>query len=896
MRFRPWFQSPGDRATPPRLAERLLSLTARSEDREVMAGDLAEEYATHVASDRGGMRATLWYWRQVLRSTVPNIVSRIRATHAQPDTQPEGDGWMLTLVQDLRYAARTMRRNLAFAALAIITLGLGIGATTIIYSVVDGIVLHPFPFPDPDRLVGVGPAFPKLGADVSYVEVLSPAEYKDVETQSRTLERVVAWDMGNRTLTDGDVPERLFSGFWWGNAFPTLGVPPAVGRGFLPEEITRGDKVAIISHRVWLRRFAGDSSVVGRTIGINGEPYTLVGVMPPRTLIYGTDLWMPMPVGPQVFPRNGRQFQILARLAPGATLESANAELELIARRVERQHGAEFPEYQGWRLVGNTWTDINVSEFRLAGLVLLGAVGFVLLLVCVNVASLLLARSAGRRREIAVRIALGAGRRRIVRQLLTESVALAGLGAVLGVVVAYWGTVSLAALMATLPVPVPGAIALNARVLGVAAVITVVSGILFGLAPAVHATRPDITGTLKAEASASTGSADRHRLQRAFVALEVALALVLLAGGGLLVNSFIRLQRVDPGFDAANVLAMRLTLARERYEGPAITAFFQQLSERVGSLPGVRSVAVGSQFPPITFLRRQFAIEGRPAATEGELPSAYLTLASDSYFRTLGVPLIRGRVPNERDTEETPLVVVINDVAARRYFPGSDPVGQRIRIGDRTIEIVGVVGTVKNVGLDRPAEPEIFGSVRQSAGMDNQLFLIVRTADEPRSLLPAIRREVRAMDAEQPIYLIQTVNEAFVSASGPRRAATMMLTMFAAFALILAAVGIYGVVSYSVSERTREIGLRMALGAQRSQVRTFVVRQAMLPVVIGGTVGLVGAITLGRVMSGMLFEVSGSDPATIGIVALVLALVALAASYVPARRASRLDPLVAIRD
>jgi putative ABC transport system permease protein len=891
----PW-QPPGKDRTPPRLAERLLSLTVRSADREAMLGDLAEEYAAHVAPGRGSARAALWYWRQVARSVVPNMVSRLRATHAQPDTEPEGDGSMMTIVQDLRYAVRTMRRNAAFATLAIITLGLGIGATTIIYSAVDGIVLHPFPFPEPGRLIGVGPAFPKLGADVGYVEILSPAEYQDIEKQSRTLERVVAWDMGNRTLTDGDVPERLFSGFWWGNAFPTLGVSPAVGRGFLPEEITRGDKVAIISHRVWLRRFAGDSSVVGRAIGINGEPYTLVGVMPPRTLIYGTDLWMPMPVGPQVFPRNARQFQILARLAPGATLETANAELELIARRVEHQYGTEFPEYQGWRLVGSTWTDINVSQFRLVGLVLLGAVGFVLLLVCVNVASLLLARSAGRRREIAVRIALGAGRRRIVRQLLTESVALAGLGGALGIALAYWGTVSLAALMATLPLPLPGEIGLNARVLVVTAIIAVASGVLFGLAPAVHATRPDITGTLKAESSATTASAARHRLQRTFVAIEVALALVLLVGGGLLVNSFIRLQRVDPGFDADNVLTMRLTLARERYEGPAITAFFQQLSERVGALPGVRSVGVGSQFPPITFLRRQFAIEGRPAASEGELPSAFLTLASDGYFPTLGVPLIRGRVPNERDTELTPLVVVINDVLARRYFAGSDPVGQRIRIGDRTIEIVGVVGTVKNVGLDRPAEPEIFASVRQSAGMDNQLFLIVRSAVEPRDLLPAIRREVRAMDAEQPIYAIQTVAEAFAAASGPRRAATMMLTTFATFALILAAVGIYGVVSYSVSERTREIGLRMALGAQRSQVRTFVVRQAMLPVLIGGALGLAGAIALGRVMAGILFEVSGNDPATIGVVALVLVLVALAASYVPARRASRLDPLAAIRD
>ncbi|MGH7720117.1 MAG: ADOP family duplicated permease [Gemmatimonadaceae bacterium] len=880
---------------PPRLAERLIALSAHPDDRETMLGDLAEELAAHVAPGRSRAGAYLWYWRQTLASTLPNVVRRVRARRAERNTEREGDGWMQTLWHDLRYAARALRKNAVFASLAIVTLALGIGATTIIYSVVDGIVLNPFPFPEAGRLVGIGPAFPKLDRELTYFESLSPAEYRDIATQSKTLERVVAWDMGNRTLAGEDAPERLFSAFWWGNAFPTLGVAPAVGRGFLQEELDRGERVAVISHRVWLRRFAGDSSVVGKRISVNGDPYTVIGVMPRRTLIYGTDLWIPMGVDPSVFPRGRRQFQVLARLAPGATLESANAEMELLARRVEREHGAELPEYAGWRLVADTWTNINVSMLRTAGYIMLAAVAFVLVLVCVNVGSLLLARAAGRRREMAVRTALGAGRGRLVRQLLTESAMLAALGGVAGVALAWWGTKSLTAVLGTLPIPVAGEVTLSTRVLAVTAVISVLSGLLFGLAPAVHASRADITGSLKAESTNATGGAARHRLQRLFVGVEVALALVLLVGGGLLVNSFLRLQRVDPGFDTRNLLTMRLTLPRERYEGGAITAFFQQLSERVSALPGVTAVGAGSHFPPVTFQQVQFEVEGQPPAGEGALPSAYVTLANDSYFRALRIPLRRGRVPNERDTENTPLVGVINEEAARRFFSGEDPVGKRITIGQRKVEIVGVVGSVKNLGLDRPPQPEIFGSIRQSVGGDNQLFLIVRAASDPRALLPLIRREVRAMDPEQPIYAVQTVDEAFATATGPRRVATMTLTLFAAFALVLAAVGIYGVVSYAVSERTREIGLRMALGAQQRQVRGLVVRQAMLPVAIGAAAGLVGAVALGRVMSGLLFEVRATDPLTIALVALLLGLVALAASYLPARRASRLDPLIALR-
>ena len=892
---------------PPRLAEWLLARSAHPADRNAMLGDLAEEYAAR-ADASGPAAARRWYRRQVLDSLAPNVAARLRPSRRPP--HPHSAGASEDLVHahrtDLRFALRTLRKNLAFAALTAATLALGIGAATIVYSVVDGVVLDPFPYPEPKRLVGLGPEYPKLGRALSFIEVISPAEYLDVQAQSKTLERLVAWDLGNRQIAgESDAPERVFTAFWYGDAFPTLGVTPALGRGFSAEELARSERVAVISHRLWLRRFGGDPAVVGRAVGVNGDPYTVVGVMPPRTLVLGTDLWLPMWAPAEKLAREQRAFQVLGRLRPGVTLAQANTELATIARRIELAHGAEFKEYAGWRLVGRTWTDINVDKLRPAALVLLGAVGFVLLLVCVNVASLLLARSAGRRREVAVRAALGANRGRIVRQLLTESVVLALVGGVAGCALAYWGTEALAAFLQTLPLPIPGDVRLNPRVLAAAAAITVGAGLLFGLVPAVEATRMDLQGTLKGTAGTGGGAVGhgptRHRMQRIFVGAEVALALVLLAGGGLLVNSFLRLQRVDPGFDARGVLTMRLTLPRERYAGAAIAPFFQQLAERVGALPGVRAVAFGSQFAPLAAQRVPFEIEGRDAARDGELPGGYRAQVSDEYFRALGIPLRRGRLPDERDVEQAPPVAVINEEAARRFFPGQDPIGQRLRTGKngRWFEVVGVVGTTRNAGLDRPPQPEVFVSVRQALGGNNQLFLLVRAdpaTGDPRRLLPLVRREVRALDAQQPVYAVQTVEEAFATAVGPRRAATLTLTLFGLFALALAAVGIYGVVSYAVSERTREIGVRIALGARTGQVRRLMVRQAMLPVALGAVAGVAGALALGRVMGGILFEVRGSDPLTLAAAVALLVTVALAASYVPARRASRLDPVAALRD
>jgi putative ABC transport system permease protein len=878
---------------PPRFAEWLLSRTVPARDRAAVLGDLAEEHAARaIGADR-------WYRRQVVTSLGPNVVRRLRRPERRPSQRREREAIVSTLFHDMRQSLRSVRRVPLFAALVVLTLGLGIGANTIVFSVVDGLVLNPFPFPDPDGLVGVGTEYPRLDGDLTYWENLSPAEYVDIRDGARTLRDVVAWDMGNRQITVGDRTENLFSGFWWGDAFPTLGVRPSLGRGFLADEVARGDRVAILSHRVWRDRFGGDSALVGGRVLVNGEPYTLVGVMPPRTLIYGTELWLPMPVGPEVFPRQRRQFQVLARLADGATLASANTELETLARRTEAAYGGEHEEYAGWRMVATTWTDINVRQLRPAGLVLLGAVAFVLLLVCANVASLVLGRAVGRRRELAVRAALGAGRGRLVRQLLTESVVLALIGGVVGAAIGTAGVRTLAAALPALQaLPIPGDVEVNARVLLFTALVSLVAGIVFGIVPALSASRLNVQRTLQSETLGATAAGARLRLQRIFVGVEVALALVLLVAGGLLVHSFLRLQSVAPGFDASNVLTMRLTLAQQRYDDVGIESFFRDLSERVRTIPGVTAAAVASQFPPFAFLQRQFFVEGAPPVADETLPNALTTIVSPGYFETLGVPLVDGRTLNEGDILNGPLVAVVNETAARRYL-GGDAVGRRLRLGAADsespwFEVVGVVGDTKNRGLDVPAEPELFASTRQALG-NNQFFLLVRTRVEPHSVLPAIREQVRALDPDQPVYAIRTIEESFATIAAPRRLAAIVLALFGLFALALAGVGIYGVVSYAVTQRTREIGLRIALGAGRGQVRRMVVRQALVPVLIGAVAGMAGAVALGRLLASLLFDVRPTDPWTLAAVVALLLVIASFASWLPARRAARLSPIAALR-
>ena len=870
------------------LLARLVARGFPAPDRDAVLGDLLEEITTRRHTHRS---VHSWLAAQALRSVLPNLTRAYSTNRLGPSgPSARGDAFMRTILQDVRYALRLIRNNAGFAAVLAGTLGLGIGANTLIFSLVDGVVLNPFPFPEPARLVGIGPVYPRLDRDLSFWEVLSPAEFQDIANGSSTLERVVAWDMGNRELAGEGPPERVFAAFWWGDALETLNVRPQLGRGFLPQETARGERVAVLSYRVWQRLFGGDPTIIGRAVGVNGAPHTVVGVMPPGTLIYGTDLWTTMPVGPEVFPRTRRQFQVLARMRAGVTMAQVESDLARIAAQVERDNVAELEEYAGWKLVPATWNDINVRTLRPAALVLSGAVAFVLLLVCVNVTSLALARSAGRRREVAVRTALGAGRNRIARQLLTESVVLAALGAIPGLALAFAGTRAVASTIPTLGIPLPADVAVDGRVLAFTAAITVGVGVLTGLAPALGALRSDVQSALRSEGTHGSTARGRQRVQRAFVAVEVMLAMILLVGGGLLLNSFLRLQRVDTGFDASNILTMRLTLPSHRYQDEQIATFFSILRERVEALPGVRSAGVASQFPGIVFSRRQFEIEGAPPAREGTLPNAYATIVDEAYFKTLGLSPLSGRFP---ERGEARLVGVVNQALAQQYFPGEDPVGKRLRVGDTPLEIVGVAPSVLNAGLERPPEPEIFAPLDVVGG--NQQYLLVRTADDPGALLPLIRQAVRSIDAEQPIYAIRTMDEAYLAALAARRFTTLSLAIFATLALILAAVGIYAVVAFAVSERTREIGVRIALGAESGQVHWLVVRQALVPVIVGGVLGLAGALAVGRLLASQLFDVTAADPATLIVVVAGFGLVALLASYIPARRATRLDPLRALR-
>ena len=700
----------------PPIAGWILRQLAGSTHGDAMVGDLDEEFHEHVVGERSLFAARMWYRAQVIKSLGPTLLQRARRAGENRQSGKMGDGMMSTFLNDLRFALRGVRKSPAFASLVILTLALGIGANTIIYSVVDGLILHPYPFPDADRLIAVGTEYPKLGSDLSFVEHISPPEYMDIRDQARTLRDVVAWDMGNRQVSFGDVSENLFTGFWWGDAFETLRLPALMGRGMTLEETLRGDRVAVLSHRVWETRFGADPDMIGKTMIMNGNPYTVVGVMPARTIVYGMDLWIPMGVGPEVIPRQRRQWQVMARIRDGFGMEQVNTELEGLSRRVEQEHVAKMEEYEGWHMRALTFTEANVRTLKLAAFVLMGAVGFVLLLVCSNVASLVLARSSGRRREMAVRTALGAGRGRLIRQILTESVALSVVGGALGVGLAYFGTAAVADIASQQPF-LAGTVELSTRVLVFSAAVSLSAGVLFGLFPALQNSAFDIQETLKTEGSGVTSGVRRLRLQRAFVVVEVAVALVLLVGGGLLINTVIHLNTADTGFQPEDVVSMRLTLPWEEYDGPAIGAFFQELEERVGAIPGVEAVGRGAQFPPINFAWNRMAAEGLGVVEEGQLPMTMTTLASPGYFGALGIPLVRGRSFNDLDVEGSPPVAIINDAAADLLFPDRDPIGSRIRAGadsdDPWIEVVGVVGNTINQEIDQPPAPEVFANHRQ---------------------------------------------------------------------------------------------------------------------------------------------------------------------------------------
>jgi putative ABC transport system permease protein len=832
-------------------------------------------------------------WREHLAA------ARAGRSHRTAHDDP-GDS-MRSVIQDARYALRTLRRSPGFVAVVVLSLALGMGANSLIYSVVNGVVFHPFRFPDADRLVMLGATYPALGSERRFIETFAAADYADVERQSRTLQRVFAFDLGNRNLSGGDRPDRVFTAFIWGDPIAAAGTRPWLGRGFTREEwLGAAERVAVLSHRVWRTRFGADSSLVGRTIEVDGEPVTVVGVLPPELLLVGTDLWLPMGQTPSPIPRSARQWAIGARLAPGVPLDRANAELATIARRTEQAFGREREEYLGWRLEAAPMAEALTGEYRPAAAVLLGAVGLVLVIACANIASLMLARAATRQRELAVRRALGAGRWRLVRQLFTESLILAWAGAAAGLLVAY-GLIG--PTLSLFPEQIREAgveVSIDRSVILYTLALATLSALIVGVAPAIQATRGPASGALSAEGTRLSIGAAGRRLRPGFVVAELALALVLLAGAGLLGRSFARLRSVDPGFDTRDVLTMRLSLPQAKYSPEEVAPFFEELRERFRAVPGVRAVAAGTQYPPGNWFATRVRLEGDRGGESEAVRTTDITNVTTGFFRALGYTLLAGRDFDSRDRETSPPVVAINQTAARRFFPGRSPLGGRVRLGEEAdapwAEVVAVVGDARNRGLDLRPEPEMFVPVRQQrAGYNNQLFLLVRASGDPAALLPAVRRTIAGLDPDQPVYMVRTLETALAESMSRQRISMILIGIFAGVALALASVGVYGIMSYMVAERTHEIGIRMSLGAASGDVLRLVLRQSVLLALIGLALGLAGAVALSRVLKSLLFGIGATDPVTLGGGALVLLAVATAAAMIPAWRASRVSPLEAMR-
>jgi predicted permease len=813
---------------------------------------------------------------------------------------------MNTFLQDLRYGLRMLAKRPGFTAVAVATLALGIGANTAIFSVVNGLLLRPLPYRGASRLAIIWTHSP--GANVVQ-DWPSPGQYSAIKAQTDVFEDVALAQGGSVNVTGQAVPERLDAVRTSSNLLSLLGVQPILGRAFLPEDDVPGKtQTAIISYGLWQKRFGGDRDVTDRTLTLNGKSYNIVGVlpadfslgsevMPTVGAITEPDLLLSLPLSAERLNSQGDEnYDLLARLKPGATLAQAQSELNVVAGRLARNYPENYPPSRRFSFSIKPLLEQAVGDVRPALLVLFCAVGCVLLIACANVANLLLARAAIREKEIAIRTAIGAGRLRIVRQLLTESVLLSFAGGALGLLVAAWG---LSALRALNPGDIPRLqnIGMDARVLSFTFAVALLTGVLFGLAPALRAAQVDLSGTLK-EGGRSLVSSTHQRLRSVLVVAEVALSLVLLVGAGLLIRSFIRVGQVEPGFAARGVLSMRSSVAGTGYAGERSALFYQQLLERVRNLPGVEQAGEVSVLPlggGISW--GGITIEGyQPAAGQSSI-QADIRIASDGYFETMKIPLIKGRFFDEHDTKDSEKVIVIDENMARTYWPGADPIGKRLKPGSASgtgpwFTVVGVVGNVKQYALDTDSRVAFY--VPQSQEPESTMYLVARTSD-PTGTAAAVMKEVHALDPNVPVYEVKTMEQLLSDSLARRRFAMVALGLFALVAMILAAVGIYGVISYSVTQRTREIGIRMALGASRGDVLRMIVRQGMLLAAVGLGLGLAGALGVTRLMESLLFGVGATDPLTFIGIAVLLGGVALVACYIPARRATKVDPMAALR-
>jgi putative ABC transport system permease protein len=800
------------------------------------------------------------------------------------------------MFQDLRFGLRMLMKNPGFTLVAVLTLALGIGANTAIFSVVNALILRPLPYPDSERLVWVE----EVSKKTNNSQPAWGAHFLDWQEHSQTLESIAAQDGGTRTLTGAGEPERVEVGQISASFLQLLGVQPLPGgRNFsAAEDKPGGDRVAILSHALWQRRYNGNQDIVGRSVTLNDANFTVIGVAPENFRYFQNfDVWLPLALDPvaQLAGETRYYGTTVARLKPGVSIEQAQAEMDALSQRYEmtRPEGKSRIESRT-RLV--PLQDYLLGERRRPLLVLLGAVGLVLLIACANVANLLLARAGAREKELAIRGALGAGRLRLARQLLTECLLLATAGSAAGLLLASWITGLIGSLNSTNALGEMGrvaAITIDLRVLGFTLLITLVTGLLFGLLPALRLSRADLNVSLK---EGGRGGLHGRGLRNALMVSEVALAIVLLIGAGLLIRSFVKLLDVDPGYRAENLLTAKIALPPRYRDNSQRAQFYERILQRLAALPGVTSVGATSHLPLTGYnMGATLRVEGRAPHPGEREPSAPIARVSPDYFRTMGISLRAGRLINDGDTQDAPSVALLTETLARRLFPNEDPLGKRLSVAGLAATIIGVVNDIRYTGLDGEVEQAVYLSYQQlpRSGMS----LVLRGAAEPSSLAPALRNAVREIDPALPIYDVMTMNErlSLSNSVAERRFNMLLLGCFAALALLLAGVGVYGVISYVVTQRTREVGIRMALGAQSADVLRLFIKQGMAMVALGVGLGIFGAFALMRVMKSLLFDVSANDPLTFACVAVLLSLVALAACYLPARRAARIDPLASLR-
>jgi putative ABC transport system permease protein len=804
---------------------------------------------------------------------------------------------MENLRSDIRYALRNLLRRPGFTLIAVVTLALGIGANTAIFSAINALLLKPLPFPELDRVVAIWDKLPSRG--VLHNEV-TLANYLDWQAQNQSFEQLALFRWWSANLTGVEPPERIQGFLVTANFLDAIGMKPIMGRNFSPEENQPGkDAVAVITHSLWQRRFGGDPNIVNKTITVNSIVRTVVGVMPERfNFPKGAEVYAPLAMTPELMKSRGNHsYYVIGRLKPGVSIASAQADTDNLTARLEQQ----YPETNtGWGATVFPIVADTVRMYDTALWVMMGAVGFVLLIACANVANLMLARASGRQKEIALRTALGASRWRIIRQLLTESVLVALIGGALGVLVGFWGIDALrAANPADAAKFAPGwyQLGIDLPVLAFTLGLSLFSGIVFGLAPAWQASKPNLNSSLKEGSRQNSGSS--HRLRSSLVVFEVALSLMLLVGAGLLARSFLSLLRTNPGFNPDNVLTMNLVLPVAKYKEQAQrAAFYNDLVQRVKAYPGVESAAAVNYLPlGGSNSSDGYLIEGVPEPAAGQENEGRYRVATPDYFRTMGIPLVRGRGFSDQDKAGAPRVAIVNETLARKHWPNEDAVGKRIRFygpPERTgwMEIVGVVEDVRHE-LNLPVTPEYYLPYAQDSW--SAMVLVARTSVDPASLAAGLRQQVWAVDKDQPVFDVRTMQEVRSMSVALYSFSSVMLAIFAGIALVLASIGIYGVMAFAVTQRTQEIGIRMALGARAVDVLKLVVRHGMKLALLGIAIGLVGSWALTRFMKQLLVGVETTDVLTFSVVSVCLLVAAFIACYLPARRATKVDPLEALR-